>query len=66
MENTKLKLKLAKSTMRTLIAVLDDIRKDLENYQTDTGKKLMDDITWSNLFAERVASSIASYEELYL
>lgn len=48
----------------TLKAILDDIQKDLADYQNQNGIGCMDDNQWADLFIERVAASITTYEDL--
>ena len=62
----ELPLMLEKPIMKELIEILDNIRKDLEDYNTDNYKGDMTDIEKRNLFERRIAASVISYEELYL
>lgn len=43
-------------------SILDDIASDLADYQNESGIGTMDDGQWADLFIERVAASITSYE----
>lgn len=44
------------------IEILDDIQKDLANYQNEIGIGTMDDVQWQQTFVDRVIASITSYE----
>jgi Holliday junction resolvase RusA-like endonuclease len=48
----------------TLKAILDDIQKDLADFQNQKGIGMMDDNQWADLFIERVTASITTYEDL--
>lgn len=43
-------------------SILDDISYNLAAYQNQKGIGTMDDVQWGDLFIERVAASISSYE----
>ena len=44
------------------IEILDDIQKDLANYQNEIGIGTIDDVQWQQTFVDRVIASITSYE----
>jgi adenosyl cobinamide kinase/adenosyl cobinamide phosphate guanylyltransferase len=53
-----------KSKVETLTAILDDIQKDLADYQNEIGIGMCDDNQWQQMFVDRVIASISSYEYL--
>ena len=50
------------SKYEQVVSILDDIQKDLSDYQNEVGIGMMDDGEWQELFVQRVISSINSYE----
>jgi hypothetical protein len=57
-------LKLLKDKYYFITEILDDISRDLAQYQNEIGKGDMDDIQWKQLFIDRVIASVTSYETI--
>ena len=53
-------------SLEDVVSILDDIQKDLADYQNEIGIGMMDDIQWQQMFVDRVIASITSYEQLSL
>lgn len=51
-----------KSIQLIVIELLDDIQKNLADYQNEIGIGTMDNIQWQQTFVDRVIASITSYE----
>jgi hypothetical protein len=52
--------------LRKYTSILDDIQKDLADYQNEVGIGMMDDDQWQQLFIDRIIASVTSYEKLSL
>ena len=53
-------------SLDNVVSILDDIQKDLADYQNEIGIGMMDDVQWQQMFVDRVLASITSYEQLSL
>jgi Holliday junction resolvase RusA-like endonuclease len=51
-----------KEKISRMLWILDNIQKDLADYQKEKGIGMMDDAQWQQLFIERMVANVADYK----